>query len=83
MDEAQTVTINGVIDEGIYGNRYLAKSGRGTLVLTAANTYSGVTYVLDDGGTPGPAGRRHGAQFPHHRGAGRRHPDAGQQRRQT
>ncbi|MCB1086036.1 MAG: autotransporter-associated beta strand repeat-containing protein, partial [Verrucomicrobiae bacterium] len=51
MDEAQTVTVDGVIGEGIFGNRTFGKSGRGTLVLTAASTYSGETQILDDGGT--------------------------------
>ncbi len=51
MDAAQTVTINGVIDEAFFGNLTLTKSGRGTLVLTAANTYSGQTVIADDGGT--------------------------------
>ena len=50
MDPAQTVTINGVIDEGFYGNRTFTKIGRGTLVLTAASTYSGSTVLADDGG---------------------------------
>ncbi|MCB1090353.1 MAG: autotransporter-associated beta strand repeat-containing protein, partial [Verrucomicrobiae bacterium] len=49
-EASQTVTINGVIGEGIYGNRVFIKTGRGDLVLTAANTYSGETQVLDDSG---------------------------------
>lgn len=51
MTDTQTVTIDDVIDEGIFGNLTLTKSGRGKLVLTAANTYSGETIVADDGGT--------------------------------
>lgn len=51
MNPAQTVTFAGAIDEGIFGNRPFAKSGRGTLALTAANTYSGATTINSDGGT--------------------------------
>lgn len=50
MDPAQTVTINGVIGEGIFGSLNLSKAGRGTLVLTNANTYSGSTVINSDGG---------------------------------
>jgi fibronectin-binding autotransporter adhesin len=51
MDSTQTVTFAGAIGEGIFGNRVLNKSGRGTLEFTAANTYSGTTTINDDGGT--------------------------------
>ena len=51
MNAAQTVTFTGVISEGIYGTATLNKDGRGTLVLTNANTFSGNTTINDDGGT--------------------------------
>lgn len=51
MDPAQTVTFAGVIHEGIFGTKTLNKGGRGTMALTAANTYSGTTTINQDGGT--------------------------------
>ena len=51
MDPTQNVTFSGVIDEGIFASRSLAKSGRGMLTLTAANTYSGTTTVNSDSGS--------------------------------
>ncbi len=51
MDPAQTVTFAGLIHEGIFGSKPLSKGGRGTMVLTAANTYSGTTTINQDGGT--------------------------------
>ena len=50
-DPGTTLIWSGVIGEGIFGTQSLAKSGYGTLALTAANTYSGATTVNDDGGT--------------------------------
>jgi autotransporter-associated beta strand protein len=51
MDPTQTVTLAGPVGEGIFGSRVLNKSGRGTLEMTAVNTYSGSTTVNDDSGT--------------------------------
>ncbi|WP_425614644.1 autotransporter-associated beta strand repeat-containing protein [Anatilimnocola sp. NA78] len=51
MDPAQTVTIAGVIGESAFGSQSLNKGGRGTLALTAANTFSGTTTINNDGGT--------------------------------
>jgi len=51
MDLNQTVTFNGVIEEGVFGARILNKSGRGMLVYNGANTFSGTITVNDDGGT--------------------------------
>ncbi|MCA9153969.1 MAG: autotransporter-associated beta strand repeat-containing protein, partial [Planctomycetales bacterium] len=51
FDPALTVTLAGSIDESIFGSRSFAKGGRGTLVLTQPNTYSGATTVNNDGGT--------------------------------
>ena len=46
VEAGQTVTVDAVIRESgaVAG---ITKTGAGTLVLTAANTYSGGTYVLD------------------------------------
>ncbi|HTN75483.1 MAG TPA: autotransporter-associated beta strand repeat-containing protein, partial [Pirellulaceae bacterium] len=51
MEPNQIVTFAAPVGEGIYGSRNLAKAGRGTLALTAANTYSGSTTTNSDGGT--------------------------------
>jgi autotransporter-associated beta strand protein len=61
---ANTLTVGGVIGDG--GNAFgLTKSGAGTLVLTAANTFTGPTNLtagtttlsfLADGGAPSPVG---------------------------
>jgi len=51
MEPSQTVTFSGVIGESIFGSLGLTKGGRGTLVLTNSNTYSGATTVNQDGGT--------------------------------
>lgn len=51
MDPTQTVTFAGAIGEGIFGSLGISKGGRGTVALTAANTYSGTTNVNTDGGT--------------------------------
>lgn len=50
MDPTQTVTFTGVISEGIFGSAQINKDGRGTLVFTGVNTYSGAT-ILNNGGT--------------------------------
>ncbi len=44
---AGTLTVGGVIDDGVNANA-LTKTGAGTLVLTAANTYDGRT-LIDEG----------------------------------
>ena len=44
---ANTLTVGGVIDDGVNANA-LTKTGTGTLVLTAANTYDGRT-LIDEG----------------------------------
>lgn len=51
LDPNETTTFSGGIGEGFYGSQNLAKSGRGTLVLSGINTYSGSTTVNSDGGT--------------------------------
>jgi len=51
VEPTQVTTFSGVIGEGDFGNQSLTKAGRGTLVLTAANTYSGSTTIALDGGT--------------------------------
>lgn len=51
MDPAGVVTFAGPIGEGIFGSSTLTKGGRGTLALTAANTFSGALNSNGDGGT--------------------------------
>lgn len=51
MDPAGVVTFAGPIGEGIFGSSTLTKGGRGTMVLTAANTFSGALNTNGDGGT--------------------------------
>ena len=56
MDPGAIVTFAAPIGEGIFGAQAMAKAGRGTLQLTAANTFSGNLTVNDDGGTIALAG---------------------------
>jgi fibronectin-binding autotransporter adhesin len=51
LDAPQTTTFAGGIGESIYGSQALSKSGRGTLAITSAATYSGATIINLDGGT--------------------------------
>ena len=41
--------MSGVIGEEAFGSQGLVKVGRGTLMLTAAETYSGITTLSDSG----------------------------------
>lgn len=51
MDPNAIVTFAAPIGEGIFASRSLNKAGRGTLNLTAVNTFSGTMTVNSDGGT--------------------------------
>lgn len=51
MDPNAIVTFAAPIGEGIFASRSLNKAGRGTLNLTAVNTFSGTMTVNNDGGT--------------------------------
>ncbi|WP_254512258.1 autotransporter-associated beta strand repeat-containing protein [Anatilimnocola floriformis] len=56
MDPNAIVTFAAPVGEGIFGSQAFAKSGRGTLQFTAANTFSGAFTINDDGGTVSLAG---------------------------
>ena len=51
LDPGNVTTFAGGITESIFGNLGLSKNGPGTLVLSGANTFTGVTSINTDGGT--------------------------------
>ncbi len=50
VSPSETLTMSGVIGESVFGSQGISKAGRGTLALSAVDTYSGSTSLATDGG---------------------------------